>query len=388
MNKSQPPGYCNDIDREVYCLLGLAIDTVDLEAAAGRLRTAVLDGKPYLLSTPNVNFLINSQRNVEFREAVLNSDLCVADGMPLIWIARLLGVPLPERVAGSDLFERLKGRKAGNQQSLSVFFFGGEPGVGQKACDNLNSQNGNVTCVGMLEPGFGSIEDMSCDENISKINNSDADFLVVALGAVKGHIWLERNKEKLRLPLRSHLGAVINFEAGGVARAPAIVSRSGFEWLWRIKEEPKLWRRYASDGLDLITLLLTRVLPLASYNLTLRVLVKNRSAQFSITKKINNDQAEVCISGYADHENLDDIRKCFQYVANHGLNMTVDFTGLSYMSSCVLGTLMMLRKQLKHKNLNLRLTGASFAIQRLFKWHGLEFMLADRMAPNRGQTRS
>ncbi len=383
MKKSQNPDQHNDIDREVYCLLGLAIDAVNMAEAAALLRTAAVQGEPYLMSTPNVNFLINSQRNTEFRDAVLNSDLCVADGMPLIWIARLLGMPLPERVAGSDLFEKLKQHDPQFQHSMSAFFFGGEPGVGQKACDNLNSQNGNVTCVGSLEPGFGSVEDMSKGEYISKINGSGADFLVVALGAVKGHLWLEHNKDKIRIPLRSHLGAVINFEAGGVARSPGIVSRSGFEWLWRIKEEPKLWRRYWSDGLDLITLLVAHVLPLASYNLTIRRLVKNRSAQFSIAQEINNNQVKVCLSGYAGHENLNDIRKCFRYVATRSLNTTVDFSNLSHISSCVLGTLMMLRKQLKLKNASLRITGASPRIRRLFKWHGLGFMLLDsRTSPN------
>jgi N-acetylglucosaminyldiphosphoundecaprenol N-acetyl-beta-D-mannosaminyltransferase len=384
VKKSQTPGHSNDIDRDVYCLLGLAIDAVNIKEAVSLLRTATLHNEPYLMSTPNVNFLINSQRNVEFREAVLNSDLCVADGMPLIWIARLLGVPLPERVAGSDIFEKLKQNDTRFQHPLSVFFFGGEAGVGEKACDNLNSQSGNVTCAGSLEPGFGSVEDMSRDEYISTINDSGATFLVVALGAVKGHIWLERNIDKLRIPLRSHLGAVINFEAGGVARSPGVVSRFGFEWLWRIKEEPKLWRRYWSDGLDLITIMFTRVLPLAGWNLTMRHLLKKRGAQFSITREMNKDRTNVYLSGYAGHESLNDIRKCFRYVANSGLNATIDFTNLSYMSSSALGTLMMLRKQLKQKNVSLRITGASSSIRRLFKWHGLEFMLVDNMLPNGG----
>ncbi len=364
-----------DIDRNVHCLLGLVVDAVDMEAATDRIKLAVLQSHPFLLSTPNVNFLINNQRDVEFREAVLNSDLSVVDGMPLIWIARLLGVPLPERVAGSDLFENLKQCTAEEREPVSVFLFGGEVGVGKKACNAINSQAGNMTCVGALDPGFISLEDMSSDEIIAEINDSGADFLVVALGAVKGHIWLERNKDKLQIPLRSHLGAVIGFEAGNIVRSPGFVSRLGFEWLWRIKEEPKLWRRYWSDGVELMAMLLTRVLPLVCSNLSVRYLVKNTGSQFFISSKVEGNRCTLSMSGHAGCENLYEIRECFQTVVNLGLDVVLDFSKLEHMSASALGTLMMLKKQLKHKNTSLRIARATAKVHRLFKWHGLAFML-------------
>ena len=85
----------------------------------------------------------------------------------------------------------------------------------------------------------------------------------MALGAQKGQAWLMANRGKLTVPVVSHLGATLNFLAGTVRRAPEGVRKLGLEWLWRIKEEPKLARRYLSDGGRLAWLLLTRVLPLS-----------------------------------------------------------------------------------------------------------------------------
>ena len=103
---------------------------------------------------------------------------------------------------------------------------------------------------------------MSTPAIIDAINASDADFLAVALGAKKGQAWLQQNHARLRIPVRVHLGATINFQAGTLKRAPTLIQRLGLEWLWRIKEEPQLWRRYWNDGLALLGLLITRVFPL------------------------------------------------------------------------------------------------------------------------------
>jgi Glycosyl transferase WecG/TagA/CpsF family len=89
---------------------------------------------------------------------------------------------------------------------------------------------------------------MSRDQMIDKVNASEADFLAVSLGAKKGQLWLHRNHQRLAIPVRAHLGAAINFQAGTVKRAPPRLRAWGLEWLWRIKEEPQLWRRYGHDG--------------------------------------------------------------------------------------------------------------------------------------------
>eukprot|EP00825_Cyclidium_porcatum_P046005 TRINITY_DN7135_c0_g1_i21.p5 TRINITY_DN7135_c0_g1~~TRINITY_DN7135_c0_g1_i21.p5 ORF type:complete len:313 (-),score=37.83 TRINITY_DN7135_c0_g1_i21:177-1115(-) len=253
-----------------YCLLGLPFHAVAVNDAVACIRNAIAMRAPLLLTTPNVNFVVACGNDAAFRNAVIDSDLVVADGMPLVWIARLLGLPLRERVAGSEVFQRLRLSAPGPLGPVKVFFFGGPPGVAEVAAGVLNAEARGMVCVGWHSPGYGSVESMSTPEIIDRINASDADFLVVALGAAKGQAWIQQNRARLAVPVQSHLGAVVNFVAGTVSRAPRWIQRAGLEWLWRIKEEPGLWKRYWADGKALLCLLSTCVLPLAAQARILR----------------------------------------------------------------------------------------------------------------------
>jgi len=244
---------------EKIYVAGLPFDMVDKAETVRRLCEAMRDRRRLFLSTPNLNFLVAAQTDEAFKASVLQSDMSVADGMPILWLARKQGTPLPERVAGSDLFEALR-RGAGRSvlgRPVRVFFFGGLPGVADAACQLLNdefAQGGSMQAVGALCPGFGDVEDMSGQEVLDCINASGADFLVVALGAKKGQAWITHNLPRLQVPVVSHLGAVVNFVAGTVRRAPEIWQQLGLEWVWRIKEEPALISRYWHDGLALLRL--------------------------------------------------------------------------------------------------------------------------------------
>ena len=230
----------DDLSREVYCILGMPIDAIEMPAVMQSIEMAAANAAPFVISTPNINFLVNSQTDPEFRESLLLSDLCPADGMPIVWIARLMGIPIKNRIAGSDIFEALKVRTR-PEGPLKVFLFGAKDSVVEAAAKTLNLTTG-LSCVGWICPGWGSVDELSQKEFIDKINSSNADFLVATLGAIKGQLWLQRNHHRLRIPLRSHLGATIHFQAGTVKRAPYTFQKLGLEWLWRIKEEPYLWK--------------------------------------------------------------------------------------------------------------------------------------------------
>lgn len=99
----------DDFNREVYCLAGLPFDAISLPEGIRQVREAAMQSVPCFFSTPNLNIHIASQDDPKFREPVCQSDLSLADGMPLVWMAKLLGLPVCERVAGSDLFATLGG---------------------------------------------------------------------------------------------------------------------------------------------------------------------------------------------------------------------------------------------------------------------------------------
>ncbi|MCJ8271516.1 MAG: WecB/TagA/CpsF family glycosyltransferase, partial [Psychrosphaera sp.] len=248
--------------RDVRCVLGLVYDVTNLNAAVTTVNTSIEQDERCFLTTPNLNFVIASQSDTAFFQSVVDSDLSVADGMPLIWVAKLLDIPLPERVAGSSLFDELS-KQNSCPEKIKVFFFGGQDGVAEQAHRKLNESSSAMMSCGFYDPGFVSVEEMSSPDIVEQINAAAPDFIVVALGAKKGQAWIQQNKQQLNASVISHLGAVINFVAGHVERAPVFWQRCGLEWLWRIKQEPTLWRRYLFDGLAFIKLLISHVFPLA-----------------------------------------------------------------------------------------------------------------------------
>jgi len=366
----------DDFDREVYCLAGLPFDALAMAGAVQRVRAAVAERKACFLSTPNLNFLIGCQGDPAFRDSVIHSELSVADGMPLVWMARLLGIPIRERVAGSGLFEALWQRGGSSADQMSVYFFGGPDGVAERACQVLNEQASGLSCAGFQCPGFGTVEEMSGEETIARINASGADFLVVALGARKGQAWIEHNRHRLTVPVISHLGAVVNFVAGTVSRAPAWMQSTGLEWLWRIKEEPALWQRYWKDGTALIGLLLTRVLP---YALWLRF-GGGRAAGSGCSVQLTPSDDEsrtaiIIVEGSVPVELPHSFRSAFRKAAAQGGDVRIDFARAEKLSPAFFGLLLMLKKHLDAKGKSLRIDKVNRPLRRLFFWSGVEYLL-------------
>ena len=337
----------DDLSREVYCILGMPVDAIGMHAVLRRIESAAAGRTPFLISTANLNFLVNSQLDRDFRESLILSDLCTADGMPIIWIAWLAGIPIKNRIAGSDIFDALKAEHS-TAHPLKVFLFGGPEGVAAAASRALNGQPSGLYCVGWLYPGFCSVEEMSRDDIIDKINSSGADFLVASLGAQKGQLWLQRNHHRLLIPVRAHLGASLNFQAGTVRRAPPIMRKFGLEWLWRIKEEPYLWRRYWNDGRVLLRLLFTHVLPLAFWTWWLRIKYERRGEDLIITTRAyGHESVTVSLSGPANARHVDKVIPAFREAIATKKRITLDFSNTRTIDARFLGLLLMLKKKLK-----------------------------------------
>ena len=360
-----------NFNREVHCLLGLPFDALNLASAVQHIRAAATNRTPCFLSTPNLNFLIASQSDPAFRNSVINSDLSIADGMPIVWIARLLGIPIRERVAGSDLFEQLRTKSS---PRLSVYFFGGMEGVAESACKTLKTEPSGLICAGFESPGFTTVQEMSGDESIAKINASCADFLVVSLGAKKGQAWIEHNRERITVPVISHLGAVINFVAGKLNRAPIWIQRNGLEWLWRIKEEPQLRQRYTSDGLVFIKLLLTRVIPYAWLLYRLKLA---RQKTDSATLKFFDNGGEIVIhlSGAWVQNNLMPLRECLSNPVLAGKNVRIDLEHVTIVDSAFIGLLMLLYGDRKQQEKLLSVGNMKKNIRLIFRYSCAEFLL-------------
>jgi N-acetylglucosaminyldiphosphoundecaprenol N-acetyl-beta-D-mannosaminyltransferase len=330
------PAAVATFERTPVCILGLPFDPVNLNQAVERIRADAFAGRRCWVSTPNLNFAIAALDDPDFRDSVLRSDLILVDGMPLVWAARLLGLPIAERVAGADVFEALQAHAG---PPLDIFLFGGPPGAAAQASERIGRRGGGIRCVGFAEPGFGSVESMSGDDVIDRINRSGAHFVVVALGAKKGQEWLRRNESRLVAPVLSHLGAVVNFAAGSVRRAPRWVSRSGLEWLWRVKEEPALWRRYAGDGMRAGGILATRLLPEAIGRLGRRAPVAPRP---TLARHDGPGGAVLQLQGtWIDA--TPELRQALRDVAAADEPLTIDLAGVSFAGNRFVAMLLLVR---------------------------------------------
>lgn len=232
-------------------LLGVPVDVVDLDGAVERV--AALAAAPGLaqVATANVDFLAQASRQASMRRLLTSCDLVVADGVPLLWMARWSGTPLPGRVNGTDLVHRLLADAAGRR--WTVAFLGGEPGVAERAAAEAAGRWGTpVAGVWPLSPEEVADPDASAAV-AAEVGAARADLVLVALGGGRQERWIDAHRHLLGAGVAVGVGSALDFVAGSRRRAPLALQRRGLEWAWRLALEPgRLWRRYLVTDLALL----------------------------------------------------------------------------------------------------------------------------------------
>lgn len=220
-------------------------DTLEIMAA---WTAAPFDRCRYVV-TPNVDHAVMLQEWEELRDAYRDAALVIADGWPVVAASRLVGRPLPERVAGSDLVPMLM-QNASSTKPLRVFLLGAADGVGQRAAKNIRERFPGVDVVGVHSPPFGFEKDEAENDKILyMVEQTEPDVLVVGLGAPKQELWVHANQDQLKAKVALCVGATIDFLAGEKTRAPRWIQRLGLEWLHRMLSDPqRLVKRYARDA--------------------------------------------------------------------------------------------------------------------------------------------
>ncbi len=229
-------------------IAGVPIDRVDMDGAIGRLREALARGPQVQVATVNLDFLVKAQREPELRSVLAGTELNVADGMPVVWLSRLVGRPLPARVAGADLVPILVAEAAA--QGAGVFLLGGEGGAAETAARRLAREHPDLLVAGWHEPPRASLQELDRDHLVEMIDRSGARVLLVALGNPKQELWIARNRQRLPgVSVAVGVGCVFDLWAGRARRAPRWMQRAGLEWLHRLLWEPRrLAGRFATDA--------------------------------------------------------------------------------------------------------------------------------------------
>jgi len=233
-------------------IAGVPIDRVRA-AQAVRIVLEAVEARTFLqVCTVNLDFLVNARRNRAVASLLQHSALNLADGMPVVWLGRLLGQRLDERVAGADFVPALVSQAA--HEGASVFLLGGENGVARRAADRLTAENPGLRLAGVYEPSVASVDQLEDDEILRRLRQAHPDILLVALGHPKQDLWIRAHRDELPVSVAIGVGCTFDLLAGR-KRAPSWMRRSGMEWFYRLTQERRLLRRYATDATWLVFVL-------------------------------------------------------------------------------------------------------------------------------------
>jgi N-acetylglucosaminyldiphosphoundecaprenol N-acetyl-beta-D-mannosaminyltransferase len=230
---------------------GILVDPVNLPGAIDRIEHFVRSGQPHQVVTVNLDFISIACRNRDFLATLNGADLAVADGMPLVWLSRLKGEALQERVAGVDLVH--ESCRLAADLDASVFLLGATPGVAETAGRTLTSLHPGLRIAGTYSPPVGPLSPSENQHIVRLVRQAAPDFLFVALGAPRQDLWIREHQAELQVPVAMGVGCVLDLLAGNVQRAPLWMQRHGLEWAFRLGQEPqRLWRRYLLNDLPML----------------------------------------------------------------------------------------------------------------------------------------
>lgn len=220
-------------------ILNTPVHPVTTQDTLAFVRHFMTESRLHQIATINPEFVMTAQQDAEFRQVLHQADLCIADGVGLIWASRWLGQPLPERVAGSELVYHLAALCA--SEGWRLFLLGAAEGVAAQTAVIFQNKCPNLQIAGT----YSGSPDLSQNEAIIQmINASQADMLFVAYGAPRQDKWIARNRHALTtVRVAVGVGGSFDFVTGRSIRAPRWLQTMGLEWLHRLLREPWRWRR-------------------------------------------------------------------------------------------------------------------------------------------------
>ncbi|MBO3750770.1 WecB/TagA/CpsF family glycosyltransferase [Streptosporangiaceae bacterium NEAU-GS5] len=236
---------------------GIALDQLSELQVADRVVAGLKRGKGGHVVTPNVDIARACARDVRLRDIVRRADIAVADGMPLVWAARVQGTPLPGRVTGADLIWSLS--EAAAFYGFPVYLVGGEPGVAEQAAAELRLRHPALIVAGVCAPPYG-FDASPCEVATLRaaLVAAAPSLVFVGLGFPRQDLLIEELRPDLPATWFVGCGSAIAFAAGALPRAPAWMRDSGLEWFFRLATEPRrLARRYLAHDLPFALRLLT-----------------------------------------------------------------------------------------------------------------------------------
>ncbi len=222
------------LDGAGVTILGLRVDCLSPSEALEAIDRFVQERTPRHIVTADASMVILARQDPELRRIVAGADMVTPDGWGLLWASRRLRMPIPYKVSGVDLADRLCARSP--LKGYRIFFLGAGPNVAQEAAEKMRLLYPGTHIVGVRDGYFSVAQEPDLAAEIRAVA---PDILLVALGIPKQEKWIDRNKAVLGVPVLIGVGGTFDVFSGRVKRAPVWMQNSGFEWLHRLAKNPR-----------------------------------------------------------------------------------------------------------------------------------------------------
>ena len=231
-------------------VLGCPIDVVDMDQALRRCDEFIRARGFAQHMAINAAKIVAMRDDPQLREVIARCHLVTADGQAIVWAAKLLGRPLPERVAGIDLMNALIARA--EERGYRIFILGAKQDVLETAVERIRERHPLLELAGYRDGYFSREEEAQV---AGQIRDSRADILFVAISSPRKEYFLGDHGPSLGVPFVMGVGGAIDVTAGRTRRAPGWMQKTGLEWLFRLLQEPRrMFKRYATTNLRFIGL--------------------------------------------------------------------------------------------------------------------------------------
>lgn len=227
-------------------VLGVAVSAINMEQALAEIELWVSARAASYVCVCTVHGVMDCQRFDDLKRIFNSAGMVTPDGMPLVWLGRARHRDV-SRVYGPDLMlaEFARSKSTGHRH----FLYGGTSGTGTRLSAAMRERFPWLEIVGVLEPPFASLEELTSADTAAEINEASADVVWVGIGSPKQERWMARMRPLLNAPVLIGVGAGFDFHSGAVRQAPRWMQGAGLEWLFRLITDPRrLWRRYLIDN--------------------------------------------------------------------------------------------------------------------------------------------
>ena len=238
-------------------ILGFPVNKMTLDDCVNILESFIPARKPRQLVLVNAAKIVKARFDKELRNIIFTADLVGADGLPIVWASKILSDPLPGRVNGTDLMERLVELAA--RKKYRLYLLGATQEIIEKTAADFQSQYPELILVGCRN---GYFKDASEEQlAVQEIADSRADILLVGMGTPMKENFICRNIGNLKVPVIHGVGGSFDIVGGLTKRAPLWMQNSGLEWLYRVYQEPlRMWRRYLVTNTIFIFMILSALI--------------------------------------------------------------------------------------------------------------------------------